>query len=229
MSGKALRLAPQGFTLNRQRFRTSRGEPKPGDGFAFASGQRIRVLKERLSSVPRSLLAIPILLASLSAAPNLEGAFGAGLGLLMLAIAAEDARHFRIPDQLSLAAFILGLAQVAIGDLEGWPEPMAWAWLRAAVAALSFYLLRALYHRVRGRQGLGLGDVKLAAVAGVWLDLALLPVAIEMAALSALILYGISRFLARQPLEATAKLPFGLYFAPAIWLCWLLGTIFGRV
>ena len=42
--------------------------------------------------------------------------------------------------------------------------------LRAAATALPFLALMLLYEWWRGRRGLGMGDVKLAAVAGVWLD-----------------------------------------------------------
>jgi leader peptidase (prepilin peptidase)/N-methyltransferase len=50
--------------------------------------------------------------------------------------------------------------------------------------------------------------------------------AIEIAALTALLVYGVSQFVLRRPLQAAAKLPFGLFFAPAIWIGWLLGALF---
>ncbi len=43
-----------------------------------------------------------------------------------------------------------------------------------------------LYRRLRGREGIGLGDVKLAGVAGAWLDWQSIPIAVEIAALAAL-------------------------------------------
>ena len=56
--------------------------------------------------------------------------------------------------------------------------------------AIAFFSLRILYRRIRGHDGIGLGDVKLAGVAGVWLDWWVLPVAIEIAALAALAAYA---------------------------------------
>src|SRR6266568_4852405 len=89
---------------------------------------------------------------------------------LMPAIAIVDARWFIIPDQLSAAGFALGLINAAvIAPQEMW-QAAGIAFARGAVLALLFYGLRALYRRLRGRQGIGLGDVKLAAVAGAWLD-----------------------------------------------------------
>ncbi|MGH6852138.1 MAG: prepilin peptidase, partial [Methylocella sp.] len=98
--------------------------------------------------------------------------------------------------------------------------------LRGLVLALAFFALREIYLRLRHRHGIGLGDVKLAAVAGAWLDWTLIPVAIEIAALAALTFYLTSQLVLRRPIDAAAKLPFGLFFAPAIWFCWLLNAIF---
>jgi leader peptidase (prepilin peptidase)/N-methyltransferase len=163
--------------------------------------------------------------ASLWAVPGIGGVLGAGLALLMLAIALIDRRAFIIPDELTVAALGLGIAYAALADM---PTPiaedLAMAALRGAATLLFFWGLRLLYRRLRGREGLGLGDVKLALVAGVWLDWTMIPVAIEIAALGALAAYAVSH-LAGRTMTATSRLPFGLFFAPAIWLAWLLGAL----
>jgi leader peptidase (prepilin peptidase)/N-methyltransferase len=171
-------------------------------------------------------LACSIAIASLAAAPGTSGLFGGALGLLMLAIAIADARSFIIPDKLTIAAFALALTNAANEGLSSMPENIAVAALRGLVLAVAFFALREFYFRLRHRHGIGLGDVKLAAVAGAWLDWTLIPVAIEIAALTALIVYIASQLFRRRPLCAAAKLPFGLFFAPAIWFCWLLNAMF---
>jgi leader peptidase (prepilin peptidase)/N-methyltransferase len=93
------------------------------------------------------------------------------------------------------------------------------------VLAATFLALRILYRRLRGRDGLGLGDVKLAGVAGAWLGWFTIPISIEIAALAALAAHIMARRWQGLTLSATARLPFGLFFAPAIWLCWLLETM----
>ncbi|PZR84891.1 MAG: prepilin peptidase [Hyphomicrobiales bacterium] len=173
-----------------------------------------------------AVLACSIAIASLIAAPGKSGLFGGALGLLMLAIAAADARAFMIPDKLTVAAFLLALTNAANESLGSMPENIVVAALRGLVLALAFFALREIYVRLRHRHGIGLGDVKLAAVAGAWLDWSLIPVAIEIAALAALIFYLASQLVLRRPLCAAAKLPFGLFFAPAIWFCWLLNAMF---
>jgi leader peptidase (prepilin peptidase) / N-methyltransferase len=162
------------------------------------------------------------LVASLVLVPDSRGAWGAGLAVLMVAIAAVDARRFIIPDELTAAALALGLAYAAVEDADIWAQALAWAVVRGAVPALAFLGVRAAYRRWRGREGIGLGDVKLAAVAGVWLDWPTIPVAIEIAALAALGAYMIRHLYLRRAVRPSTRLPFGLFLAPAIWIAWIL-------
>jgi leader peptidase (prepilin peptidase) / N-methyltransferase len=162
-------------------------------------------------------VAISILLV-----PDIRGVFGAGLALLMLAIAAADARAFIIPDELTMAALILGVLALALVPLHTFAEDVALAALRGAVLALAFLALRIGYRYLRRRQGIGLGDVKLAGVCGLWLGWPTIPIAVEAAALSALSVYLVRQLALGRPARATARLPFGVFFAPAIWLAWLI-------
>jgi leader peptidase (prepilin peptidase)/N-methyltransferase len=151
------------------------------------------------------------------------GLLGAGLALVMLAIAVVDARSLLIPDPLNIAGALLGIVNAVVlgrGDL----ATLAVAALRAVVVAAAFFGLRQAYAGLRRRHGIGLGDVKLAAIAGIWLDWWMLPIAIEIAALSALAIYALRRHVLRHRLRPTSRLPFGLFFAPAIWIGWLLQT-----
>jgi leader peptidase (prepilin peptidase) / N-methyltransferase len=163
---------------------------------------------------------------SLMATPDAQGLFGAGLALLMVAIAAADWRSYVIPDELNIAAFILALAAAA-SQGESAVDAITLAAVRALVLSIAFLGLRYAYRTLRTRDGIGLGDVKLAAVAGAWLGWQTIPVAVELAALAALAAYIAHRCLSGRPLQSTHRLPFGLFFAPAIWLGWLLDTLSG--
>jgi leader peptidase (prepilin peptidase) / N-methyltransferase len=185
---------------------------------ASLSGTQARIV----GACALTLVALAGIAASIEAAPGLPGYFGAALALLMLAIAVIDARWLIIPDTLSAAAFALGLGNAAMLAPNAMTEAVGVAILRGAVLALLFYGLRALYRRLRGRQGIGLGDVKLAAVAGAWLDWTSLPIVVEIAALSALGVIGVRYYLSGRALNTALKFPFGLFFAPSIWICWLL-------
>jgi leader peptidase (prepilin peptidase)/N-methyltransferase len=139
----------------------------------------------------------------------------------MLAIAVSDLRDFIVPNMLTGTAFLLGLITAALFGDAPWAQAVLIGVLRALATALPFLALMLAYEWWRGRPGLGLGDVKLAAVAGVWLDWLTIVGVIEVAALSALAAYGIWRYLLRRPIAATTPLPFGLFLAPAIWCGWL--------
>jgi leader peptidase (prepilin peptidase)/N-methyltransferase len=177
---------------------------------------------------------LPILIGALAvglsfaASPDWRGAFGAALALLMLAIALSDIRHFIVPDALSASAFMLGLIFAGLFDDAPLAEAILICLLRAAAAALPLLALMLLYEWWRGRPGLGLGDVKLAAVAGAWLDWFTIVAVIEIAALSALAAFAVWRFVLRRPIVATTPLPFGLFLAPAIWAGWLAEAALAR-
>jgi leader peptidase (prepilin peptidase) / N-methyltransferase len=196
-----------------------------GDVQSVSPGARVfkDVIKDNARTVaPIIAVGVATAAVSIAAVPGVAGWLGAGLALIMLAIAVVDARRFIIPDSLNAAGLALGLVHAVIVGEGSVIESLALAALRAAAVALVFLALRLLYARLRGRQGLGLGDVKLAAVAGAWLGWNAIPVAIEIAAVSALAVYAPRHYLRRRPLRATTRLPFGLFFAPAIWLGWLL-------
>ena len=111
---------------------------------------------------------------------------GGALAATMMAIAAIDARLFIIPDKLVLAGLLLALINVSVAREGQLAAEFANAALRGGVLALLFFGGRTVYRLIRKRQGIGLGDVKLAAVAGVWLDWTSISVAVDLAALSAL-------------------------------------------
>jgi leader peptidase (prepilin peptidase) / N-methyltransferase len=75
----------------------------------------------------------------------------------------------------------------------------------------AFLALMIGYRRWRVRDGLGLGDIKLAAVCGAWLGAVTTFAVIELATLSALGAYIVNAYLNKRPLKATAFLPFGLF------------------
>ncbi|HEV8463536.1 MAG TPA: A24 family peptidase [Pseudolabrys sp.] len=159
---------------------------------------------------------------SLVIAPGTIGLLGAGLSLIMVAIAVIDGRSFIIPDWLSAAGIVLAIVYAAVREPEAIGQAVALATLRGLALALVFFSLRYGYAKLRGRQGLGFGDVKLAFVAGTWLDWMTIPIAIELAAFAAITTYVLRQLILRQPISATTRMPFGLFFAPAIWICWVI-------
>jgi leader peptidase (prepilin peptidase)/N-methyltransferase len=197
---------------------------------------RIRVVdrlagwRERpLVACAAGLAALIACIVSLIAAPGLPGVLGAALALIAIAIAVIDARYFIIPNELSAAGLALALVYAFVTESDALVG-IGFALLRGAVLALLFYALREAYRRLRGREGIGLGDVKLAGVAGAWLGWIAMPIAIEIAALAAIAVFALRHYAAGRPLDAALKFPFGLFLAPSIWLGWLIEVmLFGSI
>jgi leader peptidase (prepilin peptidase) / N-methyltransferase len=162
-------------------------------------------------------------LASVVAAPGRNGAAGAILAVLMLAIAVVDYRRMIIPDELNALALIAGLIAAGAGTEAVPAVAILHALVRASLMFALFFAFRAGYRTLRGAEGMGFGDVKLAAVAGVWLDWGDLPIAVNIGALSALAVALYAR-LRGDGFDPKVRLPFGAFFAPAIWICWVLAT-----
>ena len=165
------------------------------------------------------------LLAGLVAAPlgdPLQIAASAVLGGAMAAIAAEDFRRFRVPDSWNLLAALAGLLTVWLAARSAGSDALAAlgaAALHGALCGGALWLLREAFLRLRGVDGLGLGDVKLAATGGIWLGWQGFPYAVMLAALSALATVALfSRLHGAWPRQR--KIPFALHLAPAIWACW---------
>lgn len=155
-------------------------------------------------------------LAVLAGGPPLEIAVSAVWLWLLIALGMSDAVWLRLPDPLTLSLFIcagiLCVLPQGVGVLA--------AILGAALGVGSFAVLKWGYFRLRGRVGLGLGDVKLMGGLGAFCGPAEIPMLVLIAAISTLVFAFLTRERA-QGLAATRPLPFGtaLCFAAAvIWL-----------
>lgn len=86
------------------------------------------------------------------------------LALSLVAAAFIDAEHMYLPDPITLGGTVLGVVTATLRGMS----------LRTSVtgAIVGFVMLWlpfiVIYPRLRGRQGMGLGDAKLVMVAGAW-------------------------------------------------------------
>src|SRR5260370_33811589 len=83
--------------------------------------------------------------ASVVLVPDSRGAWGAGLAVLMVAIAAVDARRFVVPGELTSAALALGLVCAAAEHSDIWGEGLAGSVLLRFVRARGCLARRAGY------------------------------------------------------------------------------------
>ena len=143
-----------------------------------------------------------------------------GLGWLLLALAAMDLRHMLLADSLSLVLALSGIAVAAL-----WSQlPLQHHIVGMLAGAGAFYVVNRIYRALRGRDGLGMGDVKLMAGAGAWLAWQGLPSVLLYSTTVALIAVAIGALLGRRLTRHTA-IPFGAFLCVGIWLTWLLGPI----
>lgn len=135
--------------------------------------------------------------------PGLPGAALASLWWLLLILAILDARHFWLPDRLTI---LLAIAGLALGGLL-WGLGLEHRLIGMAAGFAALWLVAAGYRLVRGRDGLGGGDPKLLGAIGAWLGWAALPVVVLISAA-----IGLSIALARRQGRFNA-LPFGTFLA----------------
>lgn len=155
----------------------------------------------------------------------LEIAAGAVFLCCAAVIAADDYTFRIVPDRVLLILFATGalyglLARDALAeDLQDTISGLAF---RSAIPSLSALLVALAYKLVRGRDGLGLGDVKLIAAAGIWLPVQGSFYAIAAAsifALACMVVIGLWRGRGSALMDS---LPFAVFLAPAFWLLWVL-------
>lgn len=142
------------------------------------------------------------------------------LGWTLFCLAVMDMRSLFLADVLTLPLIPAGLGVCL------WFSPQdTFSHVMAALAGAA--MLGAVawgYQRVRGRDGLGFGDVKLFAGAGAWCGpLGLGSVLLWAVVVNAgLLLIQANR---RQQVAADTKVPFGIGLATGIWLTWLYGPL----
>jgi leader peptidase (prepilin peptidase)/N-methyltransferase len=139
------------------------------------------------------------------------------LGFWLLLLAAIDLEHQWLPDHLTLPLIPLGLLAAWSGLGPSWQE-------RAIGAAAGFAILSLiawLYHRTRGREGMGGGDPKLFAAIGAWLGALHLPYVLLGAGLLGLAAVALMA-LRGETVTATSRLPLGTLLCVACWPTWLV-------
>lgn len=153
--------------------------------------------------------------------PDIIGGAGMIFGLFLLALAALDARHFWLPDRLTLPLVVLGLLQSALGYGPAFVDSVIGAAAGYAVLALLAFGYRVL----RGQEGMGGGDPKMLAGIGAWLGWQALPFVLLGASIIGLI-FALNVRYSSQYLENNKHIAFGAMMAVAAWPLWLL--IVGR-
>jgi len=119
------------------------------------------------------------------------------LAVGLIAMAVIDFRTGYLPDPLQIILAVAGAGVAVIGSPVGigWQMALGGAVLNMAV----FAGLRWLVSRYKGREAMGLGDVKLVGVGGLWLGPLGLPYIMAIGGIVTLIGAGVAALITRQP------------------------------
>lgn len=154
---------------------------------------------------------------------SVAGVKGCVFSALLIGLVFSDLEQLILPDELTLGGVVAGLAFALADPMDSFFArallPAQWgarlfslaeALLAVAVTAGSMWIVGELYYRVRKREGLGFGDVKMVAMIGSFLGL--------QGALTALILgsvlgsvVGLLLVVLTRKDAATYELPFGSF------------------
>jgi len=128
---------------------------------------------------------------------------------MLMVLSVIDWRIFIIPNGINLVIFILGVVRL-VTDLSHWPDYV--------IGMLAVSLVFLLLHVLTGGNGLGMGDVKLVAAAGLLIGWQKMLLAVVLGSLAGAIIHSV-----RMKGGAGRKLAFGPYLAGGIWLSALVG------
>jgi leader peptidase (prepilin peptidase)/N-methyltransferase len=133
----------------------------------------------------------------------------------LLGLFLSDRRCLRLPTPLNAALLAGGLAVGSGGTATG----LGWAALSAVLASAILAGVALAYRRVRHRDGMGAGDIRMIAGIGAAVGIAAIPVVTLVAACTALAWAALDS----RGFEATRPLPFGCALAVAGAAVWAWG------
>ncbi|WP_407492970.1 prepilin peptidase [Pseudooceanicola sp. MF1-13] len=137
------------------------------------------------------------------------------LALALIHLARIDIKQRILPDIITLPLVVAGLG---LSLLDG-PEAVITCAIGAAAGFAIFFVIGEVFFRLRGYEGLGLGDAKLFSAAGAWLGWAALPTVLLIASLGAL------GYIAATGWKSGRAIAFGPWLCFGFFVSWCLKLI----
>jgi len=149
---------------------------------------------------------------------------------ILVALIFSDLEKRLLPDELTKGGIVLGFAFAILApvtdlptqmvlslcglELTGWPLSLAASAFGAFWPAFFLWSAGWIYNRVRHREGLGFGDVKLVALIGAFLGLQLALLTLVLGSVSGSVIgYSYIKLTGKDP--ASYELPFGSFLGAA--------------
>jgi len=151
--------------------------------------------------------------------PDLIGLTGALFGWLLIVLAALDAEHHWLPDQLT---FLLAVSGLHVAFFIDGSDVVIRLW-SGLVGFGALWLLARAYRFFRHREGLGGGGPKLFGAIGWWLGWGALPLVLLGAAMVGLFAALIMR-IRGEDVSSDSALPLGSFMAVSAFPLWLYQT-----
>lgn len=130
----------------------------------------------------------------------------------MVVLFAIDFEHQILPNEITLPGAVIGLV-LSIFLPPGWKSSL----VGLLVGGLFPFLIAEIYLRVRGREGMGMGDFKMLAMVGAFLGWPLVWVTLILACVLGIVIGGGALLLSRRGMAT--RIPFGTFIAVAALLC----------
>jgi leader peptidase (prepilin peptidase)/N-methyltransferase len=173
--------------------------------------------------------------------PTLAAAKYAVFCAIMIALIVTDYLDRILPDEFTLGGIVLGLAFAPFTPAEPGllqyflPRSIGLPWIRLADATFAAALCWGMiwfvgwaYQKIRHREGMGFGDVKMMAMIGAFLGIrGAFPTMIFGSMLGSVL--GLGYILIRKKNAATYELPFGSFLGTAALVVAMFAAWHGRV
>jgi leader peptidase (prepilin peptidase)/N-methyltransferase len=130
----------------------------------------------------------------------------------MIVLFAIDFEHQILPNEITLSGIVAGFV-LSIVLPPGWKRSL----IGLLAGGLFPFLVAEIYLRVRGREGMGMGDFKMLAMVGAFLGWPLVWITLIVACVLGIVIGGAALIISRRGMET--RLPFGTFIAVAALMC----------
>ena len=130
----------------------------------------------------------------------------------MIVLFAIDFEHQILPNEITLSGIVVGFL-LSIFMPPGWKSSL----IGLLAGGLFPFLVAEIYLRVRGREGMGMGDFKMLAMVGAFLGWPLVWITLIVACVLGIVIGGGALMISRRGMGT--RIPFGTFIAVAALLC----------
>jgi leader peptidase (prepilin peptidase)/N-methyltransferase len=130
----------------------------------------------------------------------------------MIVLFAIDLEHQILPNEITIPGIVIGFV-LAFFLPPGWKSAL----VGLLIGGLFPFLIAEAYSRVRGREGMGMGDFKMLAMVGAFLGWPLVWLTLILACVLGIVIGGGALLISKRGMAT--RIPFGTFIAVAALIC----------